>query len=125
MSDAAAPRPDPTEGDRFEGLEEGFAAERTDLAWSRSWLSMAACGIIIAKGLPALSGIPGRPIIGLAVLGLGLGVWLLGLLNAHRRRAAPGDVRPVVLWHEVAPVAFGTAIIGAVAFFLGLFAPGG
>lgn len=107
----------------FEGLQEGLAAERTDLAWSRSWLSMAVCGVIIARGLPTLNEVPGRPVIGAAVLVLGLGVWLLGLLNASRRRHALGDVRPVVLWHEVAPVAYGTAIIGVVAFALGLFAP--
>jgi uncharacterized membrane protein YidH (DUF202 family) len=108
-------------GDDFEGLEEGLAAERTDLAWSRSWLSMAACGVIIAKGLPGLGGTQGRPIIGVVVLVLGTGVWLLGWVNAKRRREHAGDVRPVVRWHEVAPVAFGTAIVGTVAFLLGVF----
>lgn len=49
----------------------GFAAERTTLAWRRSGLSIVAVGVVIARGVPTVGGVPGRPLIGLVVALLG------------------------------------------------------
>ena len=39
----------------------GMSSERTDLTWSRSGLALLACGVIILKGLPAVTGSAGAP----------------------------------------------------------------
>lgn len=113
-----SPEPEP-----FEGLEEGLAAERTDLAWSRSGLAMIGCGLLIARGLPSLTGTAGRPVVGALVLALGGAIWLLGQVMARRRHRNIGELALAARWYEVAPVAYGTAVIGLVALLVGAFRP--
>lgn len=108
----------------FEGPDAGMAAERTDLAWSRSGLAMGACGLLVLKGLPAVTGNPSRPLTGALILGLGLVTWALGYLSSHRRRPAPGRTRPVATWRDLAPVAYGSAAIGAAGLVLVFLASG-
>jgi len=111
---------DPRYGDP---ADEGLAAERTELAWSRSGLALMACGVIVAKGLPSISGVPSRPEFGFAILVLGILTWGLGLLASHSRREEPGLGRRAARWRELAPVAFGTAAVGAAGFVLACFQP--
>ena len=51
-------------GDAYE-RDPGLAAERTQLAWGRSTLALFGCGAAIAKGLPNITGTPGRPWAGM------------------------------------------------------------
>jgi uncharacterized membrane protein YidH (DUF202 family) len=104
-----------------EPVDEGLAAERTELAWSRSGLAMMACGVVVARGLPTIDAVPRRPVVGVTILGLGAVAWALGLYAARRRRAAPGTPRPVARWRDLAPVAVGSTVIGVAAFFLVVF----
>jgi uncharacterized membrane protein YidH (DUF202 family) len=110
----------------------GLAAERTEMAWSRTGFAMIGCGVVIAKGLPALSwsstqrtvAFPeasSHPILGGAVLSIGVAVWLLGHWSARRRRHAGG--RHVATWSDLAPTAFGTAAIGFAALVLAVYQP--
>lgn len=103
--------------------DEGLAAERTELAWSRSGVAIMACGVVIAKGLPEISGVPSRPITGGLILVLGLVTWGLGLQSARRRRAEEGGERGVAVWRDLAPIAIGTAAVGLASFLLGFFDP--
>jgi len=112
--------PDPA-GDRFEGVAPGLSAERTDLAWSRSGLALMACGVAIAKGLPALHGNVSQPIAGIVLLVMGGAVWLLGWAAARRRRHELGQQRLRASYRDVAPIAFGTAAVGAAGLVLVLF----
>lgn len=105
-------------------VDVGLAAERTDLAWSRSGLSLMACGVVVAKGLPALAAIPAEPVAGAVILVLGAATWLLGLAAAHRRRHAPGDERATARLSDVLPVAVGTAAVGFAGLVLVLFQHG-
>ena len=47
--------------------DPGLAAERTELAWNRSTLALFACGAAMLKGLPKVTGKPGRPLAGLLI----------------------------------------------------------
>jgi uncharacterized membrane protein YidH (DUF202 family) len=98
----------------YEGPDAGMAAERTDLAWSRSGLALGACGLIVLRGLPSITGSPRRPLAGAVILVLGAGVWALGHWSAHRRRPSRGRPRPVARWSDLAPAAYGTAAVGLV-----------
>jgi hypothetical protein len=92
-----------------EGVASGLAAERTEMAWSRTGLAMIGCGVVIAKGLPALSWssteqtrlfpeTASHPILGGSVLG-----------------------RHVATWSDLAPTAYGTAAVGVAALMLSMF----
>ena len=58
--------------------DEGLAAERTELAWGRSTLSLLVCGVAIGRGLPAGAGGSAHPLVGVAVLVVGGIAWLSG-----------------------------------------------
>lgn len=106
--------------EEYEGPDAGMAAERTDLAWSRSGLALAACGLIDLKGLPTITGHPGRPLVGAALLLLGAATWAMGYWSAHQRRPPLGGPRPVATWPDLAPAAYGTAAVGLVGLVVAL-----
>jgi uncharacterized membrane protein YidH (DUF202 family) len=88
------------------------AVERTRLAWQRSGLSLAGCGLVIAHGVPAGTGVAGRPALGLFVLVLGLGAWAIGLRQERRRARRIGTARETARLSDLAPIALGTFFIG-------------
>jgi uncharacterized membrane protein YidH (DUF202 family) len=102
--------------------DPGLAAERTELAWGRSAMSLFACGAAVSRGLPGVTGAAGRPWLGLSLLGLGLVVWLAGVpLAAERaREGRTGRRRPARL-HELRPLAWGTAVVGSAGFVIAAF----
>lgn len=106
--------------------DPGLAAERTELAWGRSALSLFACGAAVARG--GLSGSGGdRPVVGAVLLALGALVWLTGLpLARQRARAAAGlsGARRPARQRELAPVAYGTAVVGLAALVVAAVAVG-
>jgi uncharacterized membrane protein YidH (DUF202 family) len=108
-----------------EPSDTGLAAERTELAWGRSALSLFACGAAVAKGgIPRVSESAARPVVGASLLVLGAVVWLTGLpLARQRSRAASGmlDARRPARQRELAPVAVGTAVVGLAALVLAAF----
>jgi len=110
-------------GQGYEGPDEGLAAERTDLAWARSGLAIGACGVVVLKGLPAITGNPRQPVIGAAILTLGVLIWGLGRWSAYRRGAGTGRPRRPARWRDLAPAAYGTAAVGAAALLLVLLRP--
>jgi uncharacterized membrane protein YidH (DUF202 family) len=107
-----------------DGVMPGMAAERTDLAWSRSGVALLACGVVVLKGLPAVHDVRARPVVGVVILALGALTWGLGHWNARQRRSLATGVRRVARWRDLAPTALGTAGVGLAALFLALFRPG-
>ncbi len=104
--------------------EPGLAAERTELAWDRSALSLFACGAAIVKGLPKVTGGSAHPAAGMAVLALGALVWAAGLPYARARaHATRQGCRAVARRRELLPMAAGSAIVGVAAFVIAAFLP--
>ena len=112
------PSPEVGAAEGYEGPHPGLAAERTDLAWSRSGLAIGACGVVVLKGLPTITGHTGAPVAGTVILLLGVVTWGLGRWSAHRRRPQPGRPRPVARWSDLAPAAYGSAAVGVAGLLL-------
>ena len=107
----------------YEGPDPGMAAERTDLAWARSGLAIGACGLVVLKGLPAITSNPSEPWVGAAMVVLGVVTWGLGRWSAHRRRARPDRDRRPAGWRDLAPAAYGSAAVGLAGLLLILVRP--
>jgi len=101
----------------------GASVERTRLAWQRSGLSLVACGLLIARGVPIDGGVGGRPSLGLVVLLLGLAAWAVGLRQERVRAKRIGTPRDAAVMSDLAPVAIGTFLIGVAGFAVGLLFP--
>ena len=98
-----------------EGRDRGLAAERTDLAWHRSGLSMLALGAVTMRGLAKPLVVTQNLALGACVLGLGAFVWSLGAWHAKRvTRLANRPTRTA----DLVPVAVGVALVGIVAFIV-------
>ncbi len=112
-------------GEAFEDEEEdGLAAERTELAWGRSSLSLMVCGVAVARGVSRISGQASHPFVGAVVLVFGALAWGAGLPYARTRAiAARTGERHVVTPKELAPLAIGTALVGLGGFLIALLMP--
>ena len=76
-------------GEAFEDEEDdGLAAERTELAWGRSSLSLMVCGVAVARGVSRISGQASHPFVGAVVLVFGALAWGAGLPYARTRAIA-------------------------------------
>lgn len=118
-----SPDPSLASEEGYEGPDAGMAAERTDLAWSRSGLALGACGVVVLRGFPAVTGAGSQPLIGGVILLLGGITWGLGRWSAHRRRPRAGQPRQVASWADLSPAAYGTAAVGVAGLVLTLLRP--
>lgn len=109
--------------DREYERDPGLAAERTELAWDRSMLALFGCGAAIAKGLPKLTGTPGRPGIGVAIFAAGALAWLAGVPYARMRRRAGRPPSPNARSWALAVLSLGTVLVGVAALSVDVFFP--
>ena len=86
-------------------------------------MSLVACGLLIARGVPIEGGVGGRPSLGLAVLLLGLSAWAIGLRQERIRARRIGTPRDAAVLSDLMPVAVGTFLIGVAGFVVGLLFP--
>lgn len=89
----------------------GLAEARTTLAWRRSGLSVIAVGLAIARGIPTIDSVPGRPGVGIAVVVLGAMAFAVSGRQAAVRASRFDAGRPVVRLRELVPVTMATALV--------------
>jgi len=105
--------------------DPGLAAERTELAWGRSALSLFACGAAMVRGVENITGHETQPVAGIVVLVLGGIVWSAGVPLARQRAAASvAGRRHRAQMHELLPLAVGTAIVGVAGLVVGVLFSG-
>ncbi len=75
------------------GRDIGLARERTDLAWNRSGLAVAATVAIVLRQLWPLHG--GREVVALALIAAGAVVWAVGMRLGRGLTRARGDQGPM------------------------------
>jgi hypothetical protein len=99
--------------------ELASAAQRTDLAWTRSGL---AVGLVVAVVLRRIAAGARTPVFVLILVGAGLATWSAGFWIAHRiaggrREGAPVGARMLRL------VTAGTVLMASASFVAAMFAP--
>jgi hypothetical protein len=96
------------------------SAERTNLAWNRSGLSLLACLAIVARRFFPLD-TRGDHVAALLLLGVGGAGWALTLFAGRRAKPVPPGSPQFELRLRVATIS--TVAIAVAAFALGLFPP--
>ena len=94
------------------------ARQRTDLAWSRSGLAIAAVVVVVLRRLPQTSG--GNPTVVVTLLACGLAAWSIGLWIT--RRVSREDPTP---WPTAGPrtmllLSIGVVLVASAGFVLAL-----
>lgn len=102
--------------------DEGLAEERTSLAWSRTSLSLLACGAAVVKGVPRLPHPSGRPVVGGVIIGLALVAAVAGTWEEHARRNAVARGSGRIEARAVRRVAIANTLVGVAAFALAALA---
>jgi hypothetical protein len=98
----------------------GLARERTELAWSRSGLSVAATVAVTLRRLWPLSG--DKAVLALALIAVGAIIWVGGMqLGRRQRLSAEGGSAATALTFRMLTI--GTLILAVAAFVVGLFLP--
>jgi uncharacterized membrane protein YidH (DUF202 family) len=95
------------------------AAQRTDLAWTRSGL---AVGLVVAVVLRRVAAGARTPVFVLVLVGAGLATWSAGFWIAHRiagrrQEGTPAGARRLRL------VTTGSVLIACASFVAGILAP--
>ena len=62
--------------------DESLAAERTQLAWSRTGLAMVVAIGVLARRVYTLNG--AADIVGLGIVGVGAVIWMIGMRESRR-----------------------------------------
>jgi hypothetical protein len=100
--------------------DAGLARERTELAWSRSGLSVAVTVAVTLRRLWPLTG--DKAVVALVLIAVGSTIWALGMLLGRRGRlrAGAGGAATALTYRMLT---IGTLILAAAAFVVGLILP--
>jgi hypothetical protein len=110
--------PDPAPGAR--ASDPGLARERTELAWSRSGLSVAVTVAVTLRRLWPLTG--DKAVVALVLIAVGAIIWVLGMQIGRRRRLG-AEVGGAVTASTFRMLSIGTLILALAAFVVGLILP--
>jgi uncharacterized membrane protein YidH (DUF202 family) len=95
--------------------DPGLAAERTDLAWNRSGLSLIACGAAVMRGVAGTPLPRGDVAVGACILAFGVVAWALGSWYVAHARIR-GERRTTSA--DLLPISLGVAAVGLAALVL-------
>jgi hypothetical protein len=112
------PNPDQSPGGG--ASDPGLARERTELAWSRSGLSVAVTVAVTLRRLWPLTG--DKSVVALVLIAVGAIIWVLGMQIGRRRRlgAVAGGAVSASTFRMLS---IGTLILALAAFVVGLILP--
>jgi hypothetical protein len=100
--------------------EPGLARERTELAWSRSGLSVAVTVAVTLRRLWPLTG--DKSVVALALIAIGAVIWVLGMQLGRRERVSAAAERGVAA-STCRMITIGTLVLAAAGFLIGLILP--
>jgi uncharacterized membrane protein len=98
----------------------GLARERTELAWSRSGLSVAATVAIILRRLWPLTG--DKAVVALVLIAVGAIFWVVGMQLGRRKRPGAG-AGGALATSTCRMLTIGTLVLAAAGFVVGLILP--
>jgi uncharacterized membrane protein YidH (DUF202 family) len=101
--------------------DEPLAAERTDLAWTRSGIAFLVCVAVLLRRVWPIN--RGDHLLALALVAIGAIAWASGLVLAHRIAQTTHRGRDVMDPHTLRLLSGGTFVLGLGAFLLGVFPP--
>lgn len=111
-----------TRDPEYEGgpRDPGLARERTELAWSRSGLSVAVTVAVTLRRLWPLTG--DKAVVALVLIAVGAVIWVLGMQLGRRKRLGAG-VGGAVTASTLRMLTIGTLLLAVAAFVVGLILP--
>jgi uncharacterized membrane protein YidH (DUF202 family) len=100
----------------------GMARERTELAWSRSGLSVAATVAVTLRRLWPLTG--DKAVVALVLIAVGATIWAVGMQLARRSSLITHPGRRHSATSTFRLLTIGTLTLAAAGFVVGLVVPG-
>jgi uncharacterized membrane protein YidH (DUF202 family) len=103
-----------------DGDGAGLARERTELAWSRSGLSVVVTVAVTLRRLWPLAG--DKAVVALVLIAIGAAVWVVGMQLGRRARLFSGG-HGVLATSTFRMLTIGTMILALAGFVVGLVLP--
>ena len=100
--------------------DPGLARERTELAWSRSGLSVAVTVAVTLRRLWPLTG--DKAVVALVLIAVGAIIWVLGMQIGRRRRFG-AEVGGAANASTFRLLSIGTLVLALAAFVVSLILP--
>jgi hypothetical protein len=100
--------------------DAGLARERTELAWSRSGLSVAVTVAVTLRRLWPLTG--DKAVAALVLIAVGASVWIVGMQLGRRARLVT-DAEGGLATSTFRLLTIGTMILALAGFVVGLILP--
>jgi hypothetical protein len=103
-----------------DGKGAGLAQQRTELAWSRSGLSVAVTVAVVLRRLWPLTG--EKSVVALVLIATGSIIWVLGIQIGKRKRFRV-DADFALVASTCRMLSIGTVALAAAAFVVGVVVP--
>jgi Domain of unknown function (DUF202) len=100
--------------------DPGLAQERTELAWSRSGLSVAVTVAVTLRRLWPLTG--DKAVVALVLIAVGAVIWVVGMQLGRRSRFG-AQAGGAIAASTCRMVTIGTLVLAGAAFVVGLLLP--
>jgi hypothetical protein len=110
-----------TQVDEPEPVDDGLTRERTDLAWNRSGLAVAACLAVLLRRIWPLRGT--NQIVALACISAGAFSWAMAMSLGRMLGSRTNEARLRLSPHRAAVITVGTVALAVAAAVLAFYPP--